>query len=154
MIYSLGRHSLRELQGVAPLLVRVVHRSIEITTQDYTVFDGIRLLSEQEEYVRTGVSQTLHSKHLKQADGFGHAVDNVPYINGKLRWELQPMFPIARSMRQAAEELGATLRWGGCWQIITGIDTDLELMVAEYIDKKQRQGKKFFVDAPHYELVT
>jgi len=153
MPYKLGKHSLQELEGVHPRLIAVVERSIQLTTQDYTVFDGLRFLAEQKIYVETGVSQTLDSKHLPQLDGYGHAVDLIPYINGKLRWEIVPMYPIALSMRQAAEELGAKIRWGGCWQVLTGTTDNPKLMVEEYIDRRRRQGRDPFVDGPHFELV-
>ena len=54
---------------------------------DATVFDGLRTLPEQRENLRRGVSKTLKSKHLPQADGYGHAVDIVPIINGQLAWD-------------------------------------------------------------------
>lgn len=86
MPYSLGSKSRAELKGVHPDLVGVVERAIQITTQDFSVHDGLRTEAEQREYVRTGASQTMNSMHRTQADGFGHAVDLVPFINGKLRW--------------------------------------------------------------------
>lgn len=153
MGYKLGSGSRRELDGVHPDMVRVVERAIEITGQDFTVHDGIRSVEEQREYVDRGVSRTMHSKHLPQEDGYGHAVDLVPYINGKLRWEWDPIYVIARAMKQAAEELGVAIRWGGGWCRLDGTDADPELMVAEYADRKRRQGKKAFMDGPHYELL-
>lgn len=152
MSYKLGRHSLRELEGVHPDIVRVVKRAIEITEQDFTVHDGIRTEDEQREYVRRKVSRTMKSKHLPQPDGYGHAVDLVPYINGKLRWELEACYTIALAVRQAAEELGVKIRWGGCWQRLDKDQRSPELMVEEYIALRRRQGRKPFVDAPHFEL--
>lgn len=153
MTYILGKGSLRELRGVHPNLIKVVHRTIEITEQDFTVVDGLRTLEEQKEYVRTGVSWTLKSFHLQQEDGFGHAVDLVPYINGKVRWELEPCYTIARAVRQAALDEGVPILWGGCWQRLDGSEVDLGLMVEEYISKRRRQGRRPTVDGPHYQLV-
>jgi len=113
MSFDLGRHSRRELKGVHPDLVQVVERAIAITEQDFTVHDGIRSLAEQRVYYDTKVSQTLKSMHLAQEDGYGHAVDLVPYINRKLRWELASCIVIALAVRQASEELGVPVRWGG-----------------------------------------
>ena len=113
--YKLGRHSLSELEGVHPDLVAVVKRAIEITKQDFTVHDGIRTEEEQREYVERGVSKTMNSKHL-----IGEAVDLVPYINGRLRWEWMPIYSIAEAVKQAAEELEVPIRWGGSWTRLDG----------------------------------
>ncbi len=153
MSYTLGKRSRAELEGVHPDLIRVIKRAIQISAVDFGVIDGIRLMKEQLEYVRQGVSKTLESKHLPQADGLGHAGDLVPYINGKYRWELKPLVKVARAMKQAAEELDINIRWGGCWQKLNGDTRDPEQMVLDYIDQKRRQGRKPFVDTPHYELV-
>lgn len=147
MGFKLGGHSRRELKGVRPDLVRVVKKAIIITKQDFTVHDGMRTKEEQREYVKRGVSQTMQSKHL-----VGHAVDLVPYINGKLRWELEACFEIALAMRQAAEEVNLVIRWGGSWQKLNGDTRAPELMVEEYVSLRRRQARRPFVDAPHYEI--
>jgi hypothetical protein len=77
--FVLGKKSLEELEGVHSDLVVVVHRAIELTVQDFSVHDGIRTLEEQKKLVESGASQTLDSRHIT-----GHAVDLVPYINGKV----------------------------------------------------------------------
>ena len=137
MAYRLGAQSRAELRGVHPDLVRVVERAIEITHQDFSVHDGLRTLEEQKRYVASGVSQTLNSKHRPQADGFGHAVDLVPFINGKMRWEWEPIHVIAAAVWQAARELSVAVRWGGAWIDMADI----------------KAGKKVFTDGPHFELV-
>ncbi len=154
MGFKLGRHSKAELKGVHPDLVAVVKRAIEISEQDFTVHDGLRSKAEQREYVDRGVSWTMKSKHLKQkATGFGHAVDLVPYINGKLRWEWPAIHLIASAMRQAAKELGVKIRWGGCWERLDNSTLNTEIMVEEYTARKRRQGKRPSLDGPHYELM-
>lgn len=152
MGYQLGVGSRRELQGVHPDLVRVVERAIQITEVDFTVHDGLRTYAEQKEYIRRGVSQTANSKHLPQADGYGHAVDLVPYVNGKLRWEWPPIFQIAEAVRRAAEELGVAIRWGGCWGRLDGTEASPEELVRAYTEARLRAGKRAFQDGPHFEL--
>jgi peptidoglycan L-alanyl-D-glutamate endopeptidase CwlK len=111
LAFKLGAKSLAELEGVHPSLVAVVKRAIELTTQDFTVFDGLRTIEEQKEHVRKGNSQTMKSKHLE-----GRAVDLVPWINNGPRWEpLSAFAPIATAMRAAAKELGVPLEYGGDW---------------------------------------
>lgn len=152
MTFKLGKKSNRELRGVHPMLVHVVEKAIAITPVDFSVHDGNRTKAEQKLYVGLDVSKTMESKHLPQADGWGHAVDLVPYINGRLRWEWPPIFEIAGAMRIAAEEEGVRLRWGGCWRELTGTDDSPEKMWLDYHDRCRVAGRKPFADGPHFEL--
>ena len=156
MTYTLGKKSLAELAGVHPRLIAVVKRAIEITEQDFSVHDGLRTETEQREYVRRGVSKTMNSKHMKQGDGFGHAVDLVPFINGQLRWEWKPIYTIAVAVRAAAIELDVPLIWGGVWdrdfETLPGSATEIENAVNSYVTRRRALGKTAFVDGPHWEL--
>jgi peptidoglycan L-alanyl-D-glutamate endopeptidase CwlK len=153
MAYVLGSRSLSRLEGVHPDLVRVVKRAIELTEQDFTVQEGLRTLVTQKEYVRRGVSKTLNSKHLKQPDGFGHAVDLVPWINGQPRWEWPPIYKIARAVDDAAQALGVRLTWGGVWDRrmdqYGGSAAAIEAEVQAYC---RRHPGPDFIDGPHYQL--
>ncbi len=153
-MFTLGRHSRRELNGVGvhPDLVRVVERAIGHTVQDFTVFDGLRTEEEQRGYVRAGVSRTMVSMHLVQPDGYGHAVDLVPYINGKLRWELEATYGIADAVREAADHFAVRVVWGGCWEALNDIHGDLGPSVLGYTGRRLAAGFSPFVDAVHYEL--
>lgn len=154
-MFRLGKRSNAELVGVHPNLVDVERRAIELTPVDFSVFDGLRTYPEQVEYVRTGVSKTLKSKHLKQDDGYGHAVDNVPYINGKLRWEMRPCILVAEAMHEAATELGVPLRWGAVWdRPFLELDrADLAGEIDAYVQRRRDAGKRAFIDAPHFEVI-
>jgi peptidoglycan LD-endopeptidase CwlK len=156
MAYSLGERSLAELEGVHPKLVEVVKRAIQLTEQDFSVHDGLRTVAEQREYVRRGVSKTMNSMHMKQPDGFGHAVDLVPYINGQLRWEWKPIFNIATAVNQAAKELSVPLTWGGVWdRAFLDLDetaTAMEAAVNSYVARRRALGKTAFIDGPHWQL--
>lgn len=154
MAFTLGTKSKAELVGVHANMIAVCEGAIEITKQDFTIFDGMRTHAEQVEYVRTGVSKTLNSKHLKQPDGFGHAVDLVPYINGKLRWEMKPIIVIAEAVHTVATDLDVPIRWGAVWDrgFLDLDPDDLEGEVDEYIRRRQAIGRKAFIDGPHFEL--
>jgi len=146
--YKLGPASKKELQGVHPDLVAVVQRAIEITVQDFSVHDGIRTLAEQKKLVAAGASQTLDSRHIT-----GHAVDLVPYVNGKLRWEWDPIYMIADAVRVAAQELGTPIRWGGAWDVeFTTSSESPEDLVAQYVARRKAAGLRAFIDGPHFEL--
>ncbi len=146
--YKLGSKSLQELEGVHQDLVNVVKRAIEITEQDFSVHDGIRTIEEQQNLVNSGASKTLNSRHIT-----GKAIDLVPYINGKLRWEWGPIYKIANAVRSAAHELDVPIRWGGAWDILlAGSDDTPEDIVSGYVSRRREIGKKAFIDGPHYEL--
>lgn len=156
MAYVLGAKSRAELKGVHPDLIRVVERAIQITTQDFSVHDGLRTAEEQKRLVASGASQTMNSKHRQQADGYGHAVDLVPFINGKMRWEWPAIYPIAAAVWQAAHELKVDVRWGGAWidldQIKTGTPGAMKAAVEAYGAARRKAGKSAFTDGPHFEL--
>ncbi len=146
--YLLGTRSLQKLQGVDPSLVKVVERAIQITSIDFAVIDGLRTIEQQREYVRTGASQTMNSRHLT-----GHAVDLVPFIGNTVRWELTLMYQIALAVRYAALELDVSIRWGGCWSPnLTESDESPETLVNDYVARKRAAAERPFVDGGHFEL--
>lgn len=118
-MYQLGERSKRRLQGVHPDLVLVVKRAIEITTQDFSVVEGLRSFERQKALVAKGASTTLNSRHLT-----GHAVDLMPYPfkgdidgDGVINFEdWDQYYPIADAMKEAAEEFKIDLEWGGDWK--------------------------------------
>lgn len=128
MGYTLGKRSLKALEGVHPSLVAVVKRAIELTDQDFTVIEGVRTLEKQKEYFARGASKTMNSKHLIQPDGYGHAVDVYPFYDGKVQCEAPYITfkVVADAFMTAAAELGTPITWGGNW--------------------------KSFKDTPHYQL--
>ena len=150
MSFKLSSKSLNKLTNVHPDLVRVVQKAIELSTTDFSVTEGERSLAQQQANVKKGVSQTLKSKHLKQDDGFVHAVDLVPY---PVNWEINAFYPIAHAMQQAAEALNVNIRWGGCWAKLNGDKRSPMRMVKDYIDARRKVGNKVFIDAPHFEIV-
>ena len=150
MSFKLSSKSLNKLTNVHPDLVRVVQKAIELSTTDFSVTEGERSLAQQQANVKKGVSQTLKSKHLKQDDGFVHAVDLVPY---PVNWDLNAFYPIANAMQQAAEALNIKVRWGGGWALLNGDKRSPMRMVKEYSDARRQVGNKVFIDAPHFEIV-
>jgi len=149
MTFRLSQRSLNRLEGVKPELVKVVHRAIEITEVDFGVTEGLRTLETQREYVRTGKSQTMNSKHLD-----GRAVDVVAYIGSDISWELNLYDNIADAFVQAGKELGVKMRWGAAWNVpdITRWGGTMEEAMMHYIDTRRSQGRRPFIDSPHFEL--
>lgn len=111
MGYKLGLRSLNNMRGVHPDLVKVIKRAIEISAVDFTVIEGLRSKARQAELYKQGATTTMRSRHLT-----GHAVDIVPYVGGSIRWDWPLFTPIETAMKQAAQELGVPLEWGGDWK--------------------------------------
>lgn len=111
MSFSFSQRSLKRLEGVHPDLVRVMHRAIAITPIDFTVLEGLRTRQRQEELFAQGASQTMNSRHLT-----GHAVDIAPYVNGGVSWHWPHYYPLADAVKDAANDEGVTIEWGGDWR--------------------------------------
>lgn len=153
MSYRLGAASEANLVGVHPLIVATVRRAILITEIDFAVHDGLRTLEEQKRLVATGASRTLDSYHLT-----GDAVDLVPYVGGKLRWEHALCNDVARAMLEASGQLGVRLVWGRVWdhELVELDPDDFEGERALYVERYQRiHGKKKWPldDGPHFQRV-
>lgn len=148
--FKLSQRSIQRLDGVKDQLVDVVCRAIEITTVDFGVTEGLRTVETQRQYVATGKSQTMDSKHLT-----GDAVDLVAYINGQVSWELNLYDNIADAMKQAAIEKNVAIRWGAAWSVpdIRLWRGTMEEAMMYYIDIRRKMNKRPFIDGPHFELV-
>lgn len=147
-MFRFGQNSLRELEGVDDRLQAVCHRALELTEVDFSVHDGLRTVEEQKELVRSGASQTMQSNHLT-----GRAVDLVPYVNGRMRWEWGPIYKICEAVRQAAKEHNVNLTWGAAWDASLTDSLDPPSLLAEqYTDRRRAQGKRAFLDGPHFEM--
>lgn len=149
MTFTLSQRSLSKLEGVDPKLVSVVKRAIQLTKVDFGVTEGLRDVETQRKYVAAGKSQTMASKHLE-----GKAVDLVAYVNGAVSWELNLYDDIADAMKQAATEVGLPLRWGAAWNIpdICAWKYNMDDAMNHYIDERRAQGRRPFIDAPHFEV--
>lgn len=158
MSFRFGRSSLRELAGVHPRLVDVCTHALAISPVDFSVHDGHRTASEQNALFKAGASTldgyAKKSKHQEQSDGFAHAVDLVPYINGRMRWEWRPIYKIAEAMKIAGEKYGVQIRWGGHWSELTGRNSEPEDLVAMYVQSRRDLGRSAFIDGPHYEIMN
>lgn len=166
MPYTFSARSKNNLTGVHPHLVAIAERAISLTTQDFVVIEGVR--SREQCMINYGKGRTaaqctakgipasyanpshakvtwlnnpFNSKHCKQADGTGHAIDIVPY---PVDWSnLSKFDAIAKAMFEAQKQLideGAipqdtNLRWGADW------DND---------GKLRERGES---DSPHFEIL-
>lgn len=112
----MDKRSEEKLQGVHPHLVAVVRRAHQMMEESsnglsFVVTEGMRSIVRQAELVAVGASRTMDSYHLR-----GDAVDVMATVNGDGRWDW-PLYPkIARRFKDAAEELGYSITWGGDWK--------------------------------------
>ena len=150
MAFTLSKRSMDKLVGVNAALVSVVKQAITLTKVDFGVTEGLRSLERQKELVAAGRSQTLASKHLE-----GRAVDLVAYINGEVSWELNVYDDICDAMANAARQQGVSIKWGAAWSEgdIRQYPSSAEDAMNAYIDLRRSQGKRPFIDSPHFELM-
>jgi peptidoglycan L-alanyl-D-glutamate endopeptidase CwlK len=167
MTYFLGEGSTENLKGVHPKLVEMVEECIKITPVDFTILNngGLRTASMQMKLFKRGASKidgrSRKSKHQKQSNGFGEAVDLVPYV-GSPRWEWPLIYPIAGCMAYLSREMCVELRWGGVW------DMELDDYAPKSLDSPERYAEAMkaavraytirhpgpdFIDGPHYEML-
>ncbi len=148
-MYKLSNRSLDRLSGVDDRLVEVVKAAIQETEVDFGVIQGLRTLEEQKKLFESGASQTMKSKHLD-----GLAVDLMAYVGGRGSWELNVYDEIADAMKWAADDIGVPIRWGAAWHIadIREWDGTMEDAMNDYIDTRRAEGRRPFIDAPHFEI--
>ena len=155
MTFKLSNRSLGKLEGVYPDLVATVKRAIEITEVDFGVTAGVRDIETQRKLLAQGRSQTMKSRHLIQDDGYSWAVDLLAYdVDGNACWEHNMYWKIGDAMIKAAKEVGMkNLRWGSSWHIkdVCKPNMTCEQMMDEYIDIRKAEGRKYFLDSPHWE---
>lgn len=149
----------QRLEGVHPLLVKVILAAATISTVPFMVLEGCR--SDEQCFINFGKGRTaqeclnggcpvkysqphlpkvtwvghaLSSNHRKKPDGYGRAVDLLP---APYDWKgEQPFEAVAKAMFAAAAKLGVRIRWGWDWDG----------------DGKQRERGE--TDGPHFELLA
>lgn len=171
---ALSPASIARLIGVHPALVRVVQRAMMIGSVDFQVSEGLRSAADQlaafnrgtsklngipAGHVLNGVTGTGIGNHQVQADGLGHAVDLVPYVNGSILWVLpadqqwQHIYPLAACVREAAVAEMVRLRWGGVWDTcLNDLPVGADGIAAALESYKVRHAGSDFLDGPHFEL--
>ena len=150
MSFKLSQRSLDKMKGVDDTLVEVVKEAIQLTKVDFGVTFGMRTLEEQQKLFDSGRSQTMKSKHLE-----GRAVDLVAYFGSDISWELNIYDDICDAMAEAARRNTLALKWGAAWsegdiRMYTGTAEDA---MNAYIDLRRSQGRRPFIDAPHFEMM-
>ena len=154
MAFKLGNRSIAKLEGVDERLQAVVRSAIGSSSQDFSVICGLRTIEEQRKLVAKGASQTMKSKHIG-----GLAVDLMAYeadASPSGSWELNLYDDLADAVKEAAISLGVPVRWGAAWHIndIREWDGTMEEAMNAYVDLRRSQGRRPFIDGPHFELMV
>jgi peptidoglycan L-alanyl-D-glutamate endopeptidase CwlK len=165
--FRLGAASEGNLVGIDGGLVSCARRAILTTLQDFGVFEGLRSITRQTALVAAGASRTMDSYHLPDSRGTGHALDLVPFVAGRLQWQLPLCLMVAVAMRAASDLLDVPLVWGGVWdRTLTDLDpANLGHEIALYTARYQAThppvmvaGKLTMryplVDGPHFQTLT
>ena len=150
MTFKLSQRSLDKMEGVDSTLVEVVKEAIGLTKVDFGVTFGLRTLEQQKELYDSGRSQTMKSKHLD-----GRAVDLVAYFGSDVSWELNVYDDICDAMAEAARRNTLALKWGAAWSEgdIRMYGGTAEDAMNAYIDLRRSEGRRPFIDAPHFEMM-
>ena len=150
MAFKFSTRSQEKLIGVDSELKEIVSLAITYTKIDFGVIEGVRTVAQQKALVESGASQTMDSKHLE-----GRAVDLMAYVDGRGCWELNVYDDIADAMKRAAIEIDVAVRWGAAWTVtdIREWNGTMEEAMNSYIDTRRGQGRRPFIDAPHFELM-
>ena len=148
-MFKLSRRSLDRLEGVDERLQAVAKQAITLSKTDFGVIQGMRTVEQQKELVAKGASRTMKSLHLE-----GKAIDIMAYVNGRASGELNLYDDLADAIKEAAKVVGVPIRWGAAWHIddIRKWNGTMEEAMNAYIDLRRSQGRRPFIDGPHFEI--
>jgi len=156
MTFYLGAKSRAKMaEGLSPDLIRCLNFAIEVTEQDFCVWEVARTLDRQAALYAAKATRTMNSYHIPDANGRVHAVDIVPWIGGDARWIDAPGLKVAKAMHRAATKFSVQVTWGGVWDRTfaaldpTALDDEIDAYVARM---KAHTGKKPLIDIWHYQV--
>lgn len=128
--FEFSQRSKDRMIGVAPDLIRVAERAIELTKVDFGIpqYGGRRSEDEQKHLFVTGASKADGEANLSFHQ-MGDALDfyAIDPETKAASWEPGLLAQVAAAFLQAAIELDIDLEWGGLWTS--------------------------FIDAPHVQVV-
>ena len=137
--YTFGERSIKQLAKVHPTFVEILKTALASPKcpWDITITDGARTLAEQRKLYAQGrttpgniVTWTKpeNSKHLIQADGYGHAVDFIvcgysdfsgnykKFTTSKDIYKRDRLKEFAKHVIETARQMGYKVEWGGSWK--------------------------------------
>jgi peptidoglycan L-alanyl-D-glutamate endopeptidase CwlK len=145
--FKFGGRSKQKLEDVHPDLVAVFERALQLSTVDFGITCGLRTQHEQNQLRAKGKSQVKVSRHQT-----GHAIDVVCYVGGKVTWDFEYYGRVADAVALAAKELDVSVVWGAAWLAPLNSYEDAFEAKGTYVALRKSQGRKPFIDGPHFEL--
>jgi len=97
----------------------MVEQAITLTPADFCVVEGGGMRSPEQaaDNAKRGTG-VLNSMHIRQPDGYGHAVDLVAFADGKPNWNRLELYKLIRpAVLQAAAMVGIPIQHGADWDI-------------------------------------
>lgn len=156
MTFRFGAESKAKMaEGLVPDMVRCLNFAIEVTEQDFCVWEVRRSLERQAALVAAKASRTMDSHHIPDPAGRVHAVDAVPWIGGGPRWIEAPGLLVAKAMHRAVRKFDLPVTWGGVFdKLFAALDpTDLDGEIEAYVARFRAQhGRKPLVDIWHFQM--
>lgn len=128
---NFSQRSKNNLVGVHPNLVKVMEAAIKDSPIDFTITEGLRTTKRQQELYAQGRTKPgtkvtnadgvkSKSNHQAKSDGFGHAVDIYPFVDGQVRVNEKYVIPylekITAHIEKKAKELGIGISLGIKWK--------------------------------------
>lgn len=113
----LDQRSEHALEGVHPDLAAVMMEAANRLPGRFTIVQGLRTEAEEAVNRAKGTSQTTHSRHFKNKQGLGCAVDFAALTNGHIDYaaghEEAVYGAIAKIILEVAAEKKVPIQWGG-----------------------------------------
>ena len=128
---SFGQRSLDNLKGLHPNLVKVLSEAVKNSPVDFTITEGVRTDKRQQELYAQGRTKpgvivtnkngtTNKSNHQPKSDGYGHAVDLYPFVDGSVRvnekYVVPKLIQITNHIKSVAFNLGIGIVCGIDWK--------------------------------------
>lgn len=143
------------LEEVEPQLRKVILAAAEEYPGIVVIVEAARTLERQKKLKAAGASRTLKSRHIRQKDGFAHAVDVGFRIDPPARvsfdWPLY--YALAPYVRKWARHHKVKVTWGAIWDTpINDIEGDLKEAHAAYVARFRKMfGRSPLADGPHFQ---
>ena len=149
--FSFSNNSKQKLSTVHSDLQKVAKTALSMSLYDFRILAGKRTLARQKQLLKQGKTQTLDSKHLK---GLAIDIAAMNVFNQKITWQLEYYCHIANAFKYAAKLHNVKIRWGGAWTVSDLAKSPLHplYMMKKYVYTRQKQNRKPFRDAGHFEL--
>lgn len=125
--FMLSDRSRIAMEGINPLLMRVVETAIGLTEVDFAVTEGLRSAERQQELINAKKSWVKKSKHQD-----GNAIDVAAFPNGysEVSWDLEHYAKINEAFQEAGRIHGARITWGGNWTQRDGVHFQIDNEIA------------------------